>query len=383
MSIASRIKQSYVLVLALFGIWTALALLSVLQTALFITHRGDPIPWAQLIPGRMLDWYTCALFTPAFFWLARRYPIDRMHWRRALPLYLAASIACVILKYTLIVAILRQILGQRDATLARALSANFFIELMIFWAVIAIVHAILFYRRWQEREQLAAELRARLSEAQLEVLKGQLRPHFLFNTLNSVSTLVHSDPDAADRMVVQLGELLRASLQHSGAHQIPLGEEIALLERYLGIMQVRFRDRLRVQLAIAPELRSALVPHFILQPLVENALEHGIACRSGAGLLVISARREDRMLHLSVADDGPGIGQPSHSRVGLAPDEGVGLGNTRLRLRQLYGDAQSLTLECMPAGGTVVSMVIPMHHAAPDAPSMPGRPPEAATVTVS
>jgi two-component system, LytTR family, sensor kinase len=357
-------RKSFPLVLALFGIWTALALLSVLQTALFVAHRGNPIAWDQLVPSRLLDWYSCALFTPAFFWLARRYPIDRAHWTRALPVHLGASIASVILKYALLVAILRTLLGQSSVSLLGALSSNFFIELMIFWAVIGIVHAILFYRRSQEREQLATELRARLSEAQLEVLKGQLRPHFLFNTLNSVSTLVHSDPDAADRMVVQLGDLLRASLEHSGAHEIPLAEELALLERYLGIMRVRFHDRLRVELAIAPEAYSALVPHFILQPLVENALEHGIARRAGAGLLLIAARPDGRSLQLTVGDDGPGIDASSCSATGGVPGEGVGLGNTRLRLRQLYGDAHGLTIGQMPSGGTLVTMVLPLHYAA-------------------
>ena len=356
-------RKSYPLALALFAIWTALALLSVLQTALFIAHRGDPIAWGQLTASRLLDWYSCALFTPAFFWLARRHPIDRAHWTRALPVQLAASIAAVILKYALLVGILRTLLRQKNASLIGALSSNFFIELMIFWAVIGLVHAIVFYRRWQEREQLATELRARLSEAQLEVLKGQLRPHFLFNTLNSVSTLVHSDPDAADRMVVQLGDLLRASLEHSGTHEIPLAQELELLDRYLGIMRVRFRDRLRVELEIAPEVRSALVPHFILQPLVENALEHGIARRAGAGLLVIAARAEGGSLHLTVSDDGPGMDASVRPATGSVPDERVGLGNTRLRLRQLYGDAQRLTIGRMASEGTLVSMTLPLRHA--------------------
>ena len=365
-------KRSHALGISLFGAWTALALLSVLQTALFIAHRGDPVPWARLLPSRLLDWYSCALFTPAFFQLAQRVPIDRLHWKRAVPAHLAASVAGVILKYALLVAILRGLLGERNVSLVGALASNFFIELMIFWAVIGMVHALLFYRRWQEREQVAIELRAQLSEAQLEVLKGQLRPHFLFNTLNSVSTLVHSDPDAADRMVVQLGELLRASLAHSGAQEIPLGEEVALLERYLAIMRVRFRDRLRVDLDVAPDVRSAFVPHFILQPLAENALEHGIARRAGAGLLVITARRDGHELLLTVGDDGAGIGAAGPASACAPIDEGVGLSNTRLRLRQLYGERQGLTLGRMRGGGTLVTIRLPLHfspeHLAPHQP---------------
>ena len=181
----------------------------------------------------MLDWYTCAVFTPLFFWTATHFPVDRRHWRANLLVQLVASSIAVVIKYAFLVQVWRFMRGDANATLARALASNFIIESMIFWAVIAIIHGILFYRRWQEREQLAAELRVRLSEAQLEVLRGQLRPHFLFNTLNSISTLIHSDPASADRMVVQLADLLRASLETSGTHEIPLAEELALLERQL------------------------------------------------------------------------------------------------------------------------------------------------------
>src|SRR5262249_42112000 len=158
-------------------------------------------------------WYTCGMFTPLFFWMATRFPLDRRHWRTNIIVQLAVSGAAVGVKYAILAEISRFALFDQPMTFPRALATNFIIESMIFWAVIAIIHGILFYRRWQEREQLAVELRSRLAEAQLEVLRGQLRPHFLFNTLNSISTLVHSDPRSADRMVVQLADLLRASLE--------------------------------------------------------------------------------------------------------------------------------------------------------------------------
>jgi hypothetical protein len=317
---------------------------------LWRTHRGEPVIWSALVARSMIDWYTCAIFTPFFFWLARRFPIDRRRWRSGIPAHLVGSSAAVVLKYAMLVAFWRRIGGDPSVTLARALAANFFIELMIFWAVIGVIHAIVFYQRWQEREQLAAELRVRLTEARLEVLQGQLRPHFLFNTLNSISMLVHSDPAGADRMVIQLGDLLRASLESSGSHEIPLADELHLLERYLGIMQVRHHDRLRVEMRIAPSTRAALVPHFVLQPLVENAIEHGIARRAGDGHIVIEACDEGDDLLLRVFDDGPGIDDRGDG-TGVPTDEGVGLGNTRLRLRQLYGDAQSFVIERPPSGG--------------------------------
>jgi two-component system LytT family sensor kinase len=345
--------------LTVFAAWTVLGLLSVAQTALFLSQRGVPVPWGGLLSERMLDWYTCAVFTPAFFWLARRYPFDATHWRRALPVTLAVSVSCVVLKYALLVPLERHLFDESNASLAQALARNFFIELMIFWAVIGIIHAYVVSRRLREREQLAAELRARLSEARLEALQGQLRPHFLFNTLNGISTLIHTDPEAADRTVVQLGELLRASLERSGAQEIPLSEELALLERYLDIMQTRFHDRLRVELAIDPEARDALVPHFILQPLVENALEHGIARRAGAGRIRVTARVESGggsagSLRLAVADDGPGA---------QTVDEGVGLANTRLRLQQLYGHQHRLWFAQGPLGGIEVTIVLPLRTA--------------------
>ena len=344
--------------LAAFGAWTTLGLLSVAQTALFLTERGTPFPWGGLVAQRMLDWYTCAIFTPAFFWLARRYPLDATHWRRSVPVTLVVSAVCVVLKYVIFVPIMRSVLGQENATLARALSAQFFIELMIFWAVIGIVHAFVMTRRLHEREQLAAELRTRLADARLEALQGQLRPHFLFNTLNGISTLIHTDPDAADRTVVQLGELLRASLERSGVQEIPLTEELSLLERYLAIMQTRFQDRLRVELAIDAGARSALVPHFILQPLVENALEHGIARRAGAGIVRVTAHADPttESLHLAVADDGPGNGASPGG-------DGVGLANTRLRLQQLYGSRQQLTMNRGPLGGVEVAIELPLRTA--------------------
>lgn len=306
----------------------------------------------------MIDWYTCGVFTPFFFWMAERFPVDRRRWRTNIFVQLAGSSMAVVLKYAFLVQLSHVLNFDRRMTLTRALASNFIIESMIFWAVIAIVHGVLYYRRWQEREQLAAELRGRLSEAQLEVLRGQLRPHFLFNTLNSISTLIHTDPTSADRMVVQLADLLRASLETSGTHEIPLAEELALLERYLDIMRVRHADRLSVSIRVSARARHALVPHFILQPLVENAIEHGIARRAGAGRIVIDASDADDRLELRVGDDGCGIDPPMFGSPVL--EEGVGLGNTRMRLRQLYGPAHSFVINCGDNGGTTVAISIPL-----------------------
>ena len=337
--------------LAIFGVWTTLGLLACAQGALFLAQAGQHFTWG-MFGARMLDWYTCAIFTPFFFWLAARFPVDRRRWRVNVFVQLAGSSVAVVIKYAFLYWFWQHTRPDPRMTFARVLESNFIIESMIIWAVIAIIHGILFYRRWQEREQLAIELRSRLSEAQLEVLKGQLRPHFLFNTLNSISTLVHSDPASADRMVVQLADLLRASLETSGKHEIPLAEELALLERYVDIMRVRHEDRLTVTIRATPQARAALVPHFILQPLVENAIEHGIGRRAGSGCIVVDAADAGDKLYLRIADDGGGM--PA-----ATSDEGVGLGNTRHRLRQLYGETHSFTIDRGEGGGTLVTIEIP------------------------
>jgi signal transduction histidine kinase len=350
--------------LAIFGVWSALGLLSCAQNALFLGQSGQHMTW-RAVNARMLDWYTCAAFTPFFFWMAKRFPVDWRRWHLNLLLQLLASSVAVVIKYALLVAFWRWTRTQVSVSFTRVLASNFIIESMIFWSVIAIIHGILFYRS-------SAELRTQLSEAQLEVLKAQLRPHFLFNTLNSISTLVHSDPAAADRMVVQLADLLRASLETTGAHEIPLTEELALLERYVEIMRVRHQDRLSVSIRVAARVRSALVPHFILQPLVENAIEHGIGRRGGPGHVVIVAKDAGDRLELRIGDDGGDTRESAASE--FVHDEGVGLGNTRRRLEQLYGEAQSFDIRYAEGGGTLVTITLPLRGASVQPIDSPARP---------
>jgi LytS/YehU family sensor histidine kinase len=240
------------------------------------------------------------------------------------------------------------------STWAATLATNTIPVVIDFWGVIGVAHAVEYYRRAQERDRVAAQLKAQLTEAQLQALRSQLHPHFLFNTLNGVATLMHRDVDAADRMVTDLADLLRATLQHSGAHEIPLREELTLLQRYLAIVGTRFRDRLTVSYDIAPEVEDALVPQFLLQPLAENAVEHGIAQLVRPGAVVVGARRTDDDVILTVTDDGPGL------RGGAPHGHGVGLANTRARLEELYGSRQHLTLEPATAsGGVRVTVTIP------------------------
>ena len=211
--------------------------------------------------------------------------------------------------------------------------------------------AISYFRQARDREQLEA----RLERAQLQTLKLQLQPHFLFNTLNTITALIGVDPRVAERMVSGLSELLRLSLRNAGEQEVPLSRELELLEHYVDIQQIRFRDRLTVTLEVAPDAMHALVPNFILQPLVENAIRHGIGPRAAPGHVDVRAYRENGSLHLRVADNGVG----ERVRPRESTGEGIGLGNTKARLEHLYGSAHAFSARGGSTGGFVVDIVIP------------------------
>jgi len=267
---------------------------------------------------------------------------------------------------------LEHLIGLNErSTFTSELARNFATESMAFWAVIGIIHAFEFNRRYRERELAAADLRTRLSEAQLEALRSQIHPHFLFNTLHSISTLMHRDVEAADSMLARLSDLLRLTLKHRGENEIAFRDELSLAEHYLSIMSIRFGDRLTIKRSIEPEVMSALVPQFVLQPLLENALNHGVAVTAGPAIVEIAASRQGNSLAIAITDNGQSVGVGVPSR----PErQGIGLSNTRLRLEQLYGKDQSLILEKIPGRGTRISIELPWHavpdHTAAVAPSV-------------
>ena len=237
-------------------------------------------------------------------------------------------------------------------------------QLPTFWAVLGVAHAFTFYQRAAARERRGAELEAHLTQARLEALRMQLNPHFLFNTLNSIASLVHDDPAAADGMIGSLSELLRLSLNASDRQEVTLREELHFLDQYLHIEQARFGDRLRVEKDLAPAALDTLVPILILQPLVENAVKHGLESRLAPGVIAIAASQVGDALRLQVADNGRGL------TPGQAPREGVGLGNTRSRLRELYGPAANLTARGREGGGFLVEIILPWRPvAAPETPA--------------
>ena len=342
--------------LAGFAAWTALALLATTQSALSLAYRGQPVQWPRLLAWGLLDWYTCALFIPPLLWLVRRAPLERSAWMQRLPLYLVVTLVFAIAKYALTVPLQRTIFGAQRS-LGGALAGNVISEAMIFWGVVGVLHAVEFYRKFREREALALQLRAQLSESQLEALRAQLHPHFLFNALNAATTLVHRDANAADAVLTQLGDLLRHALRSDPRHETTLREELGFLDRYLAIMHVRFGEQLTVQRHVPAELSDALVPTFVLQPLVENAIEHGVSRLDGPGSVEIGASRDGDVLVLTVRDNGSG--QRDGGRDGL----GIGLANTRARLAALYGERAALRLAPRATGGMEVALRLPLRRA--------------------
>jgi anti-sigma regulatory factor (Ser/Thr protein kinase) len=208
-----------------------------------------------------------------------------------------------------------------------------------------------FYRTYKDREQIASRLQAQLAQAELQVLKMQLQPHFLFNTLHAISSLMHKDLDAADEMMSRLGTLLRYTLESNGAQEVALCEELEMLDHYLEIEQIRLADRLSVVKRIPPELLDAQVPNLILQPIVENAIRYAIAPRKSGGNVEITAKQVDDNIRITICDDGPGLPERT--------TEGVGLSNTRARLKQLYGASQNFAYANRPEGGVCVTLEFP------------------------
>lgn len=294
--------------------------------------------------------------------LAERFPIESFS-RRSLPawiLNLGAGFVLALLGLgaAWLIALGFQVL-ENPAMAAKASFKGFtrFLfmylhsTLILMWAVLGAFHGFLLFKGMKTREMEKAQLETSLALARNQTLLAQFQPHFLFNALNSISSLIHSDPERADRMVARLGDLLRINLDTQSSQEVPLATEMELVEAFLAIEKIRFQDRLEVILAIPPELARRPVPKFILQPLVENALKHGIAPRSGLGQVTIRATVDGDRLILEVQDNGGGF---------IGTREGIGLRNTRARLQMLYRDQAQLEIFSLPDKGTRVLVRIPL-----------------------
>lgn len=344
-----------------FAAWTVLGLLSAAQNAAWRSYSGHPVNWSDTLQRSLADWYSCAIFTPSFFWLSRRFPIRGRRWWASVPAHLLASLVFIPLRAMIYRPLALSIdPGLVPGTFTDLLLVGFYPALLTYWAVIGVVHAVRYHEESRDRQVEASRLEARLREAELENLKAQLQPHFLFNTLQSISTLIHRDPVAADRMLTDLSDLLRLSLRHTAAQEVPLQEELAFLERYLDIMRVRFGDRMVITVVAGGDALTAMVPSLVLQPLVENAIRHGMADRNDVGRVEVRANREDGMLRIEIQDDGPGIPE-----TGPELNAGIGLANTRERLGRLYGPGRRIEIAGAPGRGLRVALTLPFRTARP------------------
>jgi signal transduction histidine kinase len=352
----------------IFGAATLLGFFSALQSYRLSTlnlRPGDVAFWEILILN-LVYWYVPASLTPTFFRLADRVRRTSTHWMRPLAVHAATAIAFSVIHVACMMAIRVTLWPNAGKVptvawtsfIQRLYLTNLDWTLMTYTSIIGFSYALAYYRESQERSLRAAHLETRLVEARLRTLEAELHPHFLFNTLHAISTLVHSNPEAADRMISRLSDLLRLTFDRSGEPGVSLQEELAFLQKYLEIEQTRFQDRLTVRFDIDPDTLDAEVPRMILQPLVENAIKHGVSPRAGHGLIHISAERRNGALSIEVADNGVGLSAGVKARL----NSGVGLSNTRDRLACLYGDEHSLEFSD-GSEGLAVRMEIPFTQA--------------------
>jgi signal transduction histidine kinase len=338
--------------------WTAFALFFASQSMLADVYAGRPVAAARSLTAWLTCAYVWAALTPLVVGLARRFPLSGAGWPRSVAVHAAAGLGVTFVQLVAYEAIRQLTWGSTPAGVTplgafwRLVVVEAHSGFAIYWSIAGIAHAIETSRAKRRRELEASRLETLLATVRLDALRMQLHPHFLFNTLNTISVLMRRDVDAANRMLVRLSGLLRVALANSDSHEVALRDELEFLRNYLEIERTRFHDRLSVRIEADPATLDARVPNLILQPLVENAIKHGVAPRSTAGVVEVSAARRDGSVELTVRDNGPGL-PPGGGRAG------IGIANTRARLEGLYGPASHLELADAPGGGAVVTVSIP------------------------
>lgn len=401
-----RIARNVAIVLTALGLWGALVLL--FAAPLPLTGR---ISWREAVSFGGSFWALWLLFLPVVAWLSFRFPIERKRLVLNVGVHVLACLLIVGTNRMTFRAVARifpspqpsETPGQRQvlktdrpgqplqlrrppppqrrsldlvgppSALGIFIGLRAALDVLVYWSVLGICQAITNFRSSQTRERRAAELEARLASAKLQALRMQINPHFLFNTLNSIAALVYVNPRAADEMLGDLSELLRRSLDSMEEQEIPLARELEFIAAYISIEQKRFGERLRVEQNVPEELLGALVPALILQPLVENAIRHGIEPRRGPGLISIQAKHQDAHLHLIVRDNGRGLPAAELSN---SARRGIGLANVQARLRGLYGQDQSVSFGKAEPQGCQVDILLPFHAEPVPVPILSDKPAE-------
>jgi two-component system LytT family sensor kinase len=335
---------------AILACWIFLGLLFAPQTYLINLRAPRPLTIGEALSANAIVFLVWAALTPLALRLGRRFPLERGRLGRHLLLHAAAALVFSA-AHLVVVGQLNRLLAPRSSSaplpivgLLVGLGAT---DVMIYTGLVAVSQAIMYFGRYREREM-------HLVQARLQLLAAQLHPHLLFNTLNAIAELIHQDPPRAERTLTQLSDLLRLALDGRDRQDVALAEEIAVLRSYVEIQRTLLQERLAVHWAIDPDTLEARVPGLLLQPLVENAVQHGIGPRAAGGAVTIGAQRSDDSLVLTVSDNGVGMGQPSS-----AAANGIGLANTRARLEQLYGSAHRFEIGERAGGGGAVVISIP------------------------
>ncbi len=366
--------------LLIFGVWALPGVYYAIQVYLERSFENQPITFAQALLRGLVFWLLWAVSSPLVFWLARTFPIPRREWLDGLLFHLPAGLIFSLshlLLYVFFTSWLSRGFPPASFTSLLAEFQPVFISSfawwsLVYWTILIASYAFDYYRQYQAGALKSSQLEAQLAQAQLHALKMQIHPHFLFNTLHSISALMREDVESADQMIARLGDFLRLTLHNTGEQETSLDQELKFLLCYLEIEQLRFRDRLVTKIEVDPATSKASVPNLLLQPIVENAIRHGISRQSGPGLITIRARRVKDRLQIEIQDNGPGmrLGDPasdqieSHGRSG----NGLGLANTRARLLQLYGADYRFELKSPNGpggGGLLVVLEIPFSEKAP------------------
>jgi two-component system, LytTR family, sensor kinase len=362
MTILAPHERAWVTWALIPGAWLVYALVMTTQTYFAYMREGYSVPFwgGAVLPSFIYSLYWIAL-TPLVLYLARRFPLDPARRRRNLTVHVFASLGIALF----------QRIGYEGTVMALnatdkwpfswgrlfQLTIGFFdYGLLVYWLILLMYQALEYTRVIKEEEVRASTLKTQLAEAQLQTLKTQLQPHFLFNTLHSISELIHEDIEAADTMIARLGDFLRLTLQNSGQQMVTLQKDLESMRCYFEIERTRFQEALTMQMEIEPQTLDALVPSFLWQPIVENSIRHGIATSNRPGRIIVRARLREGTLQLEVEDNGRGLAEG-----GVIPryKEGVGLANTRAILQHIYGSAHRLELANASGGGVVVMLEIP------------------------
>jgi len=338
--------------------WTLIVVTFSVQAYVFAVVRGRPDNFWHEFLVASTEWYVWAALTPLVLFLCRRFRIASQNWPRAVLLHLVAGIVISFLQLAIQVRLNFIVNPGYKMTYWRVLyffaTFKLHMNLLTYWVIVALNHGVYYYEQSRARELAWSRMEADLANAQLQVLNMQLHPHFLFNTLHSISTLISDDPQAARQMVLKLSDLLRASLNKIDQPEVPLHQELELLECYISIEQTRFKDRLIIEKEVHASALACAVPTMILQPLVENAVRHGIGKHRQADRIAIVAQRANGRLLLEVRNC---VGSVENG--GPAPVRGIGLANTRARLEQLYGSQYSFEIANRESGGVAVKLSLP------------------------